>query len=245
MNRISILIASLVAGCTFVTNVSAQATDILGVAIGMNAKEASDALQKANPKFRLETNYYAGPDGKPTTIANIRACASSETNNTRCYSSSPTASFDAATVTFGSANGKAFHVSRKWTPGPTAPLATTFIEAAKQKYVKLDNEGGTAGSGRYGFAANTDGKNDKNLCQPLAFDPVVAPNQAHPNCGLRINVFVFWDEGSNVLREASVGVFDHRVLLADIKQGNASAAAKKQAEDAAKAEAARKSPVKM
>ena len=243
MHSSRFIIASALVASSVASGAYAQANDILGVAVGMTLKEVTDALQKANPKFGLETLYYAGPDGKPANVASIRACASSEANDTKCTISYANVSREVITITFGAAIGKAFHVTRRWEPGQSErPLVTAFNEALQKKYGKLEKEREFPDGGSYGNYPNSQGKQDRQ-CRP--FDPEKAPKEAKSNCGLAIFLSGAWDPKTNILRTATTTLFDHRVLVADIKQGNASAAIKQQAEDAAKAAAAQKAQVKL
>lgn len=229
--------AAIAAGCAS-PSAFAQASDILGVEIGMTSKQASDALQRANPKFILQTHYYQGPDGKPGPVAFIKACASNFEADRNCSISHVDISRDSMIVSFGEVTGRAYHLLRKWEPGPNdRPLVATFNEALQKKYGKLEKAREFDDSGAYGTHKNAQGKQDPQCRASMSYG---TPKSAHPNCGLSTTLESSWDPKQKIMAKMTMQIFDHQVLITEIKEASAIASSKQQKLDASRVDAAKK-----
>ena len=224
-------------------SVFAQASgDIIGVTIGMTADQAREVLKKSGTPFKFFEVRYQAQSGIPESLAFINACASDNPPGSKyCFNTHGVGS-DQVLVAFGQMSGRVFFVRRSWEPAKTAqPLLENVEKAVLEKYTGLKKFGESSSGGRptgrsYMNANDLNGR-PSTPCAP-ALDLGI-PNTAKSNCGAASAARFEFEGELPKLKKLEIGIYDHRVLLADIKQSNEilSGAANKQKaveEDAAR-----------
>lgn len=202
----------------------AQHNDVQGVAIGMTPKETMAALLSANPNYVLRSTHYMA-NGRQGPVASIRGCvANIAISSQDCGASAEAAQHDVITVSFGANNGQAFFITRKWEPLRAArPALKAFIEGSESKYGPLSIERTFPDGGTYSTMPNARGKQDLR-CRTTAM--YGTPNTAHPDCALSVSINGIWDQRTQALAKVQMAMFDHRVLIAEIRRTNAIADAR-------------------
>lgn len=224
---------------------SQSATDVLGVSLGMTPLQAKEALQKSGTRFKIFEGRYAAQPGIPESIAYINACVSQmEPNEQNCSWGSDLGA-DQVLVAFGQMSGKAFFVSRNWVPPKAEQPASPAVEkSVLEKYRGLSKSMESTSNGRPSGRSYSESKdlNGKPFGQ-CGVGLSGIPRSAMSNCGFVSNAGFRFEGDVQRLVQMDIRLFDHRVLLADIKQaqeiqmGNAAKQKAKEEEGARKASA--------
>lgn len=199
--------------------------NIIGISIGMTADQVKEALKKSGTSFKLIEGKYREQPGIPESLAFINACtAKPPQDGPGCYSPSGTAN-EQVLVAFGQLSGKAFYVDRTWTPAKDAqPLGSTVETAVLEKYPGLKKHMQSGSEGRltgksYSDAKDLSGRQEPQCGAPLGMSSKI-PNSARSNCGFVAYAGLSFEIESQRLSGMYLALFDHRVLLEDIKRAN-------------------------
>ena len=211
-----------------------SSADIVGVTIGMTADQAREALKKSGTPFKFIEGRYKAETGIPESLAYINACvAIIPPSETRCVNGIGGSGSDQVLVAFGQMSGKVFSVQRFWEPAKAAlPMMENVEKAVLEKYTGLkkfsESSSGGKPSGRsYSYTSDL---NNRPADQCTLNTMTGIPNSAKSNCGFSAAASFNFEGELQKLTKLQIGIFDHRVLLADIKQSREiqSAAANKQ-----------------
>ena len=220
-----------------------SSADIVGVTIGMTADQAREALKKSGTPFKLIEGRYQAETGIPESLAYINACvANIPPIETRCVNGMGGPGSDQVLVAFGQMSGKVFSVQRFWEPAKAArPLMENVEKAVLEKYTGLKKFSESSSNGKpTGRGYTTSDLNNREAAPCILSTMSGIPNSAKSNCGFAAAARFDFEGDLQKLTKLQIGIFDHRVLLADIKQSKEiqSAAANKQ--KASEADTARK-----